>query len=847
MDDGGQRGGLLDTYLQKFVYCRIEKFLSFVVGEKSAMRGAPEAGEEVSCPKCGGTRLIRDYEHAEVICGACGYVITDRLLDAGPDWRMMGRDKTKGRTGAPMTLSVDHSEPILIEKDGRIQILKIGEFVDSIIEEKGAQRIGNVEIARIDGYRTIAFDENYRVCFMPISEVSRHELFEPLYEVELETGRKIKVTGAHSLFTVKDEEVVPVQVDSLRPGDFIVVPRRLPSLEAAPRLNVLEEFGKLPAELRRKIYVRPIPEEVFEELACKLGKRKVKNWKRRKTLPLWLALEFDGRLAGSKLSISGGWSIPSKIDVDRDLCRLLGYYVSEGHVRSDYSGVGFSFGPQEEELANDVISILESKFGVTPTVQWGEREIQIEARSRLLALLIGEVLRAGKHAANKRVPPIMYSLPFEQKLEFLRAYVAGDGCIYSKPEEKPDWRPLTQVQTVSVNRELTHDLMILCLQLGVLPSYWEEEIQARRMKTGQLIGPTRVTGMRLTNPDTLSKLGFVAPLQKRKRKGALEDLIPAPEKYKRFWKSRARKRISRELALAIARRVSDEKLQKLAESELAFLRVKKIRRVQPTSRYAYDLSVPGCENFLCGLGGIFAHNSIHDKGLSTMIDWRDKDSYGKELTAGRRAQIYRLRKWQRRIRIGDAVDRNLTFALGEIERMVAHLSLPNDVKEAASYIYRKAVEERLIRGRSIEGVAAAALYAACRQCRIPRTLDEIAEVSRVSKKEIGRSYRFIIRQLMKTPSSSPIDYIPRFASELGLSGEVEAKAIEILKKSAPYGLTSGRGPTGVAAAALYIATVLCNERRTQREIANVARVTEVTVRNRYKELAEKLGLDIDLE
>jgi transcription initiation factor TFIIB len=239
--------------------------------------------------------------------------------------------------------------------------------------------------------------------------------------------------------------------------------------------------------------------------------------------------------------------------------------------------------------------------------------------------------------------------------------------------------------------------------------------------------------------------------------------------------------------------------------------------------------------------------SIHDKGLSTMIDWRDKDSYGKELTAGRRAQIYRLRKWQRRIRIGDAVDRNLTFALGEIERMVAQLGLPNDVKEAACHIYRKGVEERLIRGRSIEGVAAAALYAACRQWRIPRTLDEIAEVSKVSKKEIGRSYRFIIRQLVKTPSSSPIDYIPRFASELGLSGEVETKAIEILKKVAPYGLTSGRGPTGVAAAALYIATVLCNERRTQREIAEVARVTEVTVRNRYKEIAEKLGLDIDLD
>jgi transcription initiation factor TFIIIB Brf1 subunit/transcription initiation factor TFIIB len=140
--------------------------------------------------------------------------------------------------------------------------------------------------------------------------------------------------------------------------------------------------------------------------------------------------------------------------------------------------------------------------------------------------------------------------------------------------------------------------------------------------------------------------------------------------------------------------------------------------------------------------------TIHDKGLSTMIDWRDRDSYGKDLTPKRRAQIYRLRKWQRRIRVSDAIERNLAFALSEIDRMASHLSLPRNVRETAALIYRRAVEEKLIRGRSIEGVAGAALYAACRECKVPRTLDEIAEVSRVSKKEISRSYRFIARELL---------------------------------------------------------------------------------------------------
>ncbi|MBC7219667.1 MAG: transcription initiation factor IIB [Hadesarchaea archaeon] len=239
--------------------------------------------------------------------------------------------------------------------------------------------------------------------------------------------------------------------------------------------------------------------------------------------------------------------------------------------------------------------------------------------------------------------------------------------------------------------------------------------------------------------------------------------------------------------------------------------------------------------------------TIHDKGLSTMIDWRDRDSHGKDLTPKRRAQIYRLRKWQRRIRVSDATERNLAFALSEIDRMSSHLNLPRNVREAAALIYRKAVEERLIRGRSIEGVAAAALYAACRESKVPRTLDEIAEVSRVSKKEIGRSYRFIARELLiHLRPTSPIDYIPRFGSDLGLSGAVQSKAIELLKEAQKKGLTSGRGPTGVAAAAIYIASVLMGERRTQRDVADVARVTEVTVRNRYKELCEKLGLDVEL-
>ena len=170
--------------------------------------------------------------------------------------------------------------------------------------------------------------------------------------------------------------------------------------------------------------------------------------------------------------------------------------------------------------------------------------------------------------------------------------------------------------------------------------------------------------------------------------------------------------------------------------------------------------------------------TIHDKGLSTMIDWRNRDSYGRAISSKNRAQLYRLRKWQRRIRVSNATERNLAFALSELDRMASALGLPRNVRETAAVVYRDAVDKNLIRGRSIEGVAAAALYAACRQCNVPRTLDEIAEVSRVSRKEIGRTYRFISRELgLKLLPTSPIDYVPRFCSGLTLKGEVQSLSL----------------------------------------------------------------------
>lgn len=234
--------------------------------------------------------------------------------------------------------------------------------------------------------------------------------------------------------------------------------------------------------------------------------------------------------------------------------------------------------------------------------------------------------------------------------------------------------------------------------------------------------------------------------------------------------------------------------------------------------------------------------TMHDRGLTTTIDWKNQDAYGRTITGEKRSQLHRLRKWQERIRTNDAGERNLQQAFTEIDRMGSALGLPNSTQEIASVIYRQALEEDLIRGRSIEGVATAALYTGCRKDGYPRSLDEIATVSRVEQMEIARTYRYLSQELgLELKPVDPQQYIPRFASKLDLNENVRMKAREIIDVSTEEGLLSGKSPTGFAAAALYAAALLCDDKRTQTEVAEVAHVTEVTIRNRYQEQVEALG------
>jgi transcription initiation factor TFIIB len=237
--------------------------------------------------------------------------------------------------------------------------------------------------------------------------------------------------------------------------------------------------------------------------------------------------------------------------------------------------------------------------------------------------------------------------------------------------------------------------------------------------------------------------------------------------------------------------------------------------------------------------------SMHDKGLSTVIDRVNRDASGRQLPFATRLEMLRLRKWQIRTRVHSSADQNLAQAMAELDRLTDVLHIPASIKERAALVYRKALGNSLVRGRSIAAVTAASLYAACRISETPRTLKDVSAASRIRKKDVARCYRLLVRELdLRMPVVDPVKCISKIATGVEISMLTQQRAIRIINEAKKKGVVTGKDPMGLAAASLYVACVLEGEKKTQKEIADVANVTEVTVRNRYKGLKEALNIVI---
>lgn len=233
----------------------------------------------------------------------------------------------------------------------------------------------------------------------------------------------------------------------------------------------------------------------------------------------------------------------------------------------------------------------------------------------------------------------------------------------------------------------------------------------------------------------------------------------------------------------------------------------------------------------------------HHRGISTQIGRGGSLS---EVSPEKRGQYHRIRRWDRRI--AESKSRNLRFALSELKTLVDDLNLPESVHEEAARLYEKAVDQETVKGRKIEEIVASLVLLVARNQGVARTLREVADAAGIEKRELGKNYRYVARELdMRIMPARPEYFISRFGSELNFSGRTRARARKIIREAREKGLVSGRSPEGVVAAALYIASLLEGEKRSQKEIADTIGVTEVTIRKGYQDFVEGLGLEDEVE
>jgi len=233
----------------------------------------------------------------------------------------------------------------------------------------------------------------------------------------------------------------------------------------------------------------------------------------------------------------------------------------------------------------------------------------------------------------------------------------------------------------------------------------------------------------------------------------------------------------------------------------------------------------------------------HDKGLFTIIGAQNKDSVGKLLSTKTAQTFSRLRKWDSRSQKKNSADGSLILALQELDKAQSKLGLSDTVIERASLFYRKASEKGLIRGRTVKSMAAACLYASCRDLEHSRTLTEITEQFAVHRKEVARSYRMLFIELDFAVSiADPIKSITKIASKIEIKEKTVRKAVQILNAAQDAGIVAGKNPEIIAATAIYAACVITGEAKSQIAISEAAGVSTVSIRNRILEFKTKLGL-----
>jgi DNA topoisomerase VI subunit B len=586
------------------------------------------------------------------------------------------------------SLTADQS--VLVELDGQVERLAIGPLVDGLLAKGEETR----DVSAL-GIRVPAFDPStLRYDWRTVSHVIRHERANEILEVRTEKGKRVRVTGAHSLFTYDSttRQVKEVEARSLRAGDYIVAPRRLPEPLPLDRMNLLCSLD--PADLvPRQAFVYGVPASVLDTLTADATtvhkkvdggrSRRFLRWPDRDGSPFdvlddsWAVYRRRGFLPAALVKILGleaacadgrlrtyhhgvVWETPVTWVLDRALMRLLGLYVAEGH--SDARQVGFTFSSRETNLVEEIVATAQA-LGLSTAVEPRPRHaVRVRVFGGLTSLLFPAW--CGRGARNKRVPSFVFHAGREMRQHFLDGLYEGDGHRVKTRE----------VLTLgSASRALIDDVEILWLLQGVVPSrlgpfrqrglgrnvstQWRLDVHgfdigasrvyerrdvARRHNRYRLF-PVRTlalarAGVRVSaEPEALLRAAGLGlgPAGASKSFGIVMGAEPGATYDLPQLSALARGRVTRHLTNHLVGqgylegtsggfvatpkirllRSEVEAVRSFTASDLCLLRVLDVRRVRGAHPFVYDLSVPGCENFVAGEGTLACHNSRGQQGI----------------------------------------------------------------------------------------------------------------------------------------------------------------------------------------------------------------------------------------
>jgi len=551
--------------------------------------------------------------------------------------------------------SVSHQTPVIIKNQGKIQIGKIGEMIDKLFEENtnlvDRSIAGEAEILR-KGFEieALSFDhEDLKLKFQPIFSLIRHKVNSEIYKITLQNGRQIEITPYHSLFTLKDGEVLPIKGSDLKVNTPIVVPKIWPEPQKPIKeIDLIDEFLKLPAKRTESLHLYNIKDlltgDIYQKLKSTLKEKTNKtqtqypsnifyDYKRWNYLPFNFLREFkqkdiDKIKAQSLIGTRGNPRIrlSPKLKINRPLIELLGIFAAEGSIVKNNNvsnRVVFSLGATEKNLTHYICSLIKKVFGLKVKSHYvHETARTIATDSYLIALIFKEIIKTGENSSNKKVPDLILNLNQKLRERYLIGYLAGDGYpadVFTQhliQNTTPSETERRKFNATAKSKDFIITLSYLLSSLNKTYSYGERkkrkekrfiEVNYKGIKKRREIKSQKISYALdfywNINSSYFTRLPFNEVIEKCFDGATLNHVTNRQEG------------ISNNKILTLLEKqklILKTGVLTFLNSDLGILRVRKIERIKYNHPWVYDISVPNGENFVAGFSPIIAHNSLDE-------------------------------------------------------------------------------------------------------------------------------------------------------------------------------------------------------------------------------------------